>query len=234
MIYGTDEGVYFSNLRDEKLREPVKVIHLLEVTQVDVIEEFQLLIVLHERSVTTFPLDCLDPNDPNAAIKRGKRIASHTSFFKAGVCLGKTLVAVVKSSTLSSTIKVLEPIDQSMRGKKPQTSFMKRLNGGNDALKLFKVGRDTWGRRADGRRSFTFPPSRVLCTFSRRSFVSAAPRALRLSIWRRSTCKDFWIRPMRRSTLCSSGIMFGPSPSTGSRKTSSSATMVGLTVSQLG
>jgi len=139
MIYGTDEGVYFSNLRDEKLREPVKVINLLDVTQVDVIEEFQLLIVLHERSVTTFPLDCLDPSDPNAALKRGKRISSHTSFFKSGVCLGKMLVAVVKSSTLSSTIKVLEPVDQSMRGKKPQTSFMKRLNGGNEALNLFKV-----------------------------------------------------------------------------------------------
>jgi len=51
-------------------------------------------------------------------------------------------VAVVKSSTLSSTIKVLEPVDQSQRGKKPQTSFMKRLNGGNEALKLFKVGVD--------------------------------------------------------------------------------------------
>lgn len=140
MIYGTEEGVYFSNLRDEKLREPVKVINLLDVTQVDVIEEFQLLVVLHERSVTTFPLDCLDPNDPNAALKRGKRISSHTSFFKSGVCLGKTLVAVVKSSTLSSTIKVLEPVDQSLRGKKPQASFMKRLNGGNETLKLFKVG----------------------------------------------------------------------------------------------
>ena len=141
MIYGTDEGVYFSNLRDDKLREPVKVINLLDVTQVDVIEEFQLLIVLHERMVTTFPLDCLDPSDPNAALKRGKRIASHTSFFKSGICLGKMLVAVVKSSTLSSTIKVLEPVDQAMRGKKPQPSFMKRLNGGQDALKLFKVGR---------------------------------------------------------------------------------------------
>ena len=143
MIYGTDDGVYFSNLRDDKLREPVKVINLLDVTQVDVIEEFQLLIVLHERSVTTFPLDCLDPNDPSAAIKRGKRISSHTSFFKSGTCLGKTFVAVVKSSTLSSTIKVLEPIDQTIRGKKPQTSFMKRLNGGNEALKLFKVSADS-------------------------------------------------------------------------------------------
>jgi hypothetical protein len=46
MIYGTDEGVYFSNLHDDKLREPVKVIILPDVTQVDVIEEFQLLIVL--------------------------------------------------------------------------------------------------------------------------------------------------------------------------------------------
>ena len=139
MIYGTDEGVYFSNLRDPKLREPVKVINLVDVTQVDVIEDFQLLVVLHERSVSTFPLDCLDPNDPNAALKRGKRISSHTSFFKTGICLGKMLVAVVKSSTLSSTIKVLEPVDQAMRGKKQQGSFMKRLNGGNEALKLFKV-----------------------------------------------------------------------------------------------
>jgi hypothetical protein len=49
------------------------------------------------------------------------------------------LLAVVKSSTLSSTIKVLEPVDQSNRGKKPQASFMRRLNGGNEVLKLFKV-----------------------------------------------------------------------------------------------
>ncbi|GMK58140.1 hypothetical protein CspeluHIS016_0501720 [Cutaneotrichosporon spelunceum] len=138
MIYGTDEGVYFSNLRDPKLREPVKVINLTDVTQVDVIEELQLLIVLHERSVTTFPLDCLDPNDPNAALKRGKRISSHTSFFKSGICLGRTLVAVVKSSPLSSTIKVLEPVDQSMRGKKQQRGFMGRLNNSQDTLKVFK------------------------------------------------------------------------------------------------
>lgn len=138
MIYGTDEGVYFSNLRDPKLREPVKVIHLVDVTQVDVIEELQLLIVLHERSVTTFPLDCLDPNDPMAALKRGKRVSSHTSFFKSGICLGRTLVAIVKSSPLSSTIKVLEPVDQNMRGKKQQTGFMRRLNGGQDTLKVFK------------------------------------------------------------------------------------------------
>jgi hypothetical protein len=175
MIYGAVDGVYFSNLRDEKLREPVKVINLEDVTQVDVIEEFQLLIVLSERSVTTFPLDCLDPNDPNAALKRGKRISSHTSFFKSGVCLGKTLVCVVKSSTLSSTIKVMEPIDQTARGKKPQTSFMKKLNGGNDTLKVFKVGLwsmlKSYGGRLMRLRNSISRRNRPLCISSRPSFV---------------------------------------------------------------
>lgn len=46
MIYGTDEGVFFSNLRDERLRTPAKVVAIPDVTQVDVLEEFQLLIVL--------------------------------------------------------------------------------------------------------------------------------------------------------------------------------------------
>lgn len=46
MIYGTDEGVFFSNLRDERLRIPAKVVAIPDVTQVDVLEEFQLLIVL--------------------------------------------------------------------------------------------------------------------------------------------------------------------------------------------
>lgn len=46
MIYGTDDGVYFSNHRDERLRHPTKVISMPDVTQVDVLEEFQLLVVL--------------------------------------------------------------------------------------------------------------------------------------------------------------------------------------------
>jgi hypothetical protein len=134
MIYGTDEGVYFSNLRDPKLRSPVKVINLPDVTQVDVLEEFQLLIVLHERTVNAYPLDCLDPNDPNAALKKGKRIASHTSFFKTGTCLGRTLVVVVKSSTLSSTIKVLEP---NVPGARPQGGLF-RSRQAQEPLKVFK------------------------------------------------------------------------------------------------
>ncbi|KAH9951057.1 CNH-domain-containing protein [Amylocystis lapponica] len=135
-VYGTDDGVYLSNLWEHN-REPVKVLALKDVVQVDVLEEYELLIVLSERQVITFPLDALDPRDPMAGLKRAKRIASHINFFKAGVCLGKTLVCVVKASPLSSTIKTLEPIDQNVRGRSKPT-FRKLLQGGNDTLRVFK------------------------------------------------------------------------------------------------
>ncbi|KAL4061872.1 CNH-domain-containing protein [Scleroderma citrinum] len=136
IAYGTDDGVYLSDLREPN-REPVKVLALLDVSQVDVLEDYQLLIVLSERQVVTFPLDALDAKDPTSGLRRAKRISSHTSFFKAGMCLGKVLVCVVKSSPLSSTIKALEPIDQNIRGRSKPT-FRKLLQGGNDTLKLFK------------------------------------------------------------------------------------------------
>ncbi|KAF9054498.1 RhoGEF Rgf2 [Panaeolus papilionaceus] len=136
VVYGTDDGVYLSDML-ESGQEPVKVLALLDVMQVDVLEDYQLLIVLSERQVITFPLDALDPLDPMAGLKRAKRISSHTSFFKAGFCLGRVLVCIVKSSQLSSTFKTLEPIDQNIRGRAKPT-FKKLLNGGNDTLKMFK------------------------------------------------------------------------------------------------
>jgi hypothetical protein len=45
VVYGTDDGVYISDLR-EPGRDPVKVLSLLEVSQVDVLEDYQLMIVL--------------------------------------------------------------------------------------------------------------------------------------------------------------------------------------------
>jgi hypothetical protein len=44
MVYGTDAGVYFSDLRQKK--PPVKMISVASVTQVDVLEDHGILIVL--------------------------------------------------------------------------------------------------------------------------------------------------------------------------------------------
>jgi hypothetical protein len=48
-VYGTDDGVYLSDFR-ERNRDPVKVLGLREVLQVDVLEDYQLLVVLSGRS----------------------------------------------------------------------------------------------------------------------------------------------------------------------------------------
>jgi hypothetical protein len=45
VAYGTDDGVYFSDLRDPN-REPMKVVALPDVAQLDILDEYQLLIVL--------------------------------------------------------------------------------------------------------------------------------------------------------------------------------------------
>jgi hypothetical protein len=45
VVYGTDDGVYLSDLGDPS-RELVKVLSLLDVSQVDVLEHHQLLVVL--------------------------------------------------------------------------------------------------------------------------------------------------------------------------------------------
>lgn len=45
MVYGTDNGVYLSDLR-EKNKVPIKVISVPNVTQLDVLEEQGILIVL--------------------------------------------------------------------------------------------------------------------------------------------------------------------------------------------
>lgn len=45
MVYGTDNGVYLSDLRS-KNKVPVKVISVMNVTQLDVLEEQGILIVL--------------------------------------------------------------------------------------------------------------------------------------------------------------------------------------------
>ena len=45
IAYGTNDGVYVSDLKEPN-REPVKVLALLDVTQIDVLEEYQLLVAL--------------------------------------------------------------------------------------------------------------------------------------------------------------------------------------------
>ncbi|KAI1825852.1 CNH domain-containing protein [Xylaria intraflava] len=135
LIFGTDHGIYVSD-RKAKDSQPRRVIETQHVTQVDVLEEYGLLLVLSNKSLLSYPLAALDPNEPTLG-KRPKKIQSNCNFFKTGICLGRHLVCCVKWNALSTTIKVYEPNDSMSKGKK-QKGFGKMFNAGQDELKAFK------------------------------------------------------------------------------------------------
>ncbi|KAI8461980.1 CNH domain-containing protein [Phakopsora pachyrhizi] len=143
LVFGTESGVYLGMALDSS-RPPVRVIQVMNVTQVDLIEEHGILLVLADKAVMTFWLDQLDPNDAIGAAKRAKKISSNASFFRVGDCSGRKLVCVVKSGSVSSTIKTLEPVDNHggvqtnpLRGRS-RTSLRKIVPGNNEALKVYK------------------------------------------------------------------------------------------------
>lgn len=137
LIYGTDSGVYVSDRRSKEETTPSRVIDVTSVTQIDVLEEYQLLLVLSQKTLLSYPLSALDPKEPSTS-KRPKKIQNHCNFFKTGICLSRHLVCCVKSSALSTTIKVFEPNNAMSKGKK-QKGFTKLFKDAEqDELKPFK------------------------------------------------------------------------------------------------
>ncbi|KAJ6786789.1 hypothetical protein PWT90_03130 [Aphanocladium album] len=117
LLYGTDNGIYVS---DRKVKEqiPRRVLETPSVTQIDILEEYQLLLVLSNKTLHSYALSALNPDEP-ALAKRPKKIQNHCSFFKTGICL------------------VFEPNDAMTKARK-QKGLGKFINSGHDELRPFK------------------------------------------------------------------------------------------------
>ena len=160
LVFGTDSGVYVSDRKPKSpAARPRRVLDISSVTQIDVLEEYQLLLVLATKSLMSYPLEVLDsPDNVSPILKRPKKIQNHANFFKAGVCMGRHLVCSAKMSGISTTIKVFEPMDTISKGKK-KPAIGRMFQGGQDTLKPFKVC-DPYSAvepRADHLRNSTSP-----------------------------------------------------------------------------
>lgn len=83
-------------------------------------------------------MEALEVTDgQNPLVRRPKKIQGHANFFKAGIGLGRHLVCSVKTSAMSTTIKVYEPMDNLAKGRK-KPALSKMFQGGQEALKPFK------------------------------------------------------------------------------------------------
>jgi hypothetical protein len=99
-----------------------------------------LLLVLANKTLSSYPMEALEATEgQNPLARRPKKIQGHANFFKSGIGLGRHLVCSVKTSALSTTIKVFEPMDNLAKGKK-KPAISKMFQGGQETLKPFKVG----------------------------------------------------------------------------------------------
>ncbi|KAK9702814.1 RHO1 GDP-GTP exchange protein 2, variant 2 [Basidiobolus ranarum] len=134
IVIGAEDGVYTGIEGSRKSFR--KIIEIERVSQISVLESYNILLVLADKVLVTFPLATLESSEL-VTIKRARKISSHVSFFKVGVCLGRTLVCVVKSTALSSTIKTYEPIPVDTIKKKGSLGRL-LIRGGGDGMKVYK------------------------------------------------------------------------------------------------
>jgi len=140
LVVGTDVGVYVTDRKSKDASaKPKRVLDVRSVTQVDVLEQHSILLVLADKTLYSYALEALDPEEsPMNPVKRGKKI-SGASFFKIGVFDGQHLVCSVKTTSLSATtIKVFKPADTMINNKK-KSGFAKMLAGGQEVLRPHKV-----------------------------------------------------------------------------------------------
>jgi hypothetical protein len=113
MVYGTDKGVYVSDIPVQN-QLPVQVLALSNVQQVDVVEEHNWLIVLFKGRLLGFD-NILNRDTPITNWKNcAKSLGKRTTFFRTGYCLDKAYVSAVKTRTdrfrKSSEFHMYQPI----------------------------------------------------------------------------------------------------------------------------
>ncbi|KAL6718716.1 Rho guanine nucleotide exchange factor [Lecanora helva] len=121
---GTDYGVYIANANNP--RSWTRAIQSNRVTQIAVLEEFSLLIVISDKSLIGYHLDTVCPpagsgshhhqnSSTDSSTRRAPQKLSGTrdvGFFATGRMKDRTLVFYKKREGISSTFKVLEPVYQ--------------------------------------------------------------------------------------------------------------------------
>jgi hypothetical protein len=85
-------------------------------------------------------LSITDKCDTGENYLKGKKISASISFVKAGLCMDRILVCAVKSTTLSSTVKVLEPVSQTVTKKAGGfAKIFNKVSGSKETMRVFKV-----------------------------------------------------------------------------------------------
>lgn len=139
---GTDYGVYTSEASNP--RGWTRSIQMTRVTQIAVLEEFSLVLIIADKALIAYHLDVIIPvsNFPaphgDTARRAPQKLsgARDVSFFATARMKDRTLVFYKKREGLHSTFKVLEPVFQKSSEKKSRL-FGKKLGGTTEFFREF-------------------------------------------------------------------------------------------------
>ncbi|KAJ5786326.1 uncharacterized protein N7503_011538 [Penicillium pulvis] len=139
---GTDYGVYMSDVSNP--RGWYRAIPIMRVTQIAVFEEFNLFLLIADRSLIAYHLDVVCPANGNitqsqdSARRAPQKLSGNreVGFFAAGRMKDRYLVLYKKRDGLSSTFKVLEPVIQKssssksrlFQSRRSQTEFFREYD----------------------------------------------------------------------------------------------------------
>jgi len=140
---GTDYGVYTSEASNP--RGWTRSIQMNRVTQITVLEEFSLCLIIADRSLIAYHLDIIVPISSFPApqhdsVRKAPQKLSGSrdvSFFATARMKDRTLVFYKKRDNLHSTFKVLEPVYQKSSEKKSRL-FGKKFSGGSGNTEFFR------------------------------------------------------------------------------------------------
>ncbi|RDW62319.1 RhoGEF protein-like protein [Coleophoma cylindrospora] len=139
---GTDYGVYTAEAGDT--RGWTKAIQISRVTQIAVLEEFSLCLIIADKSLIAYHLDVIVPVSSfpapqhDSARKAPQKLSGNrdVSFFSTARMKDRTLVFYKKREGLHSTFKVLEPVFQKSTEKKTRL-FGKKFGGNTEFFREF-------------------------------------------------------------------------------------------------
>ncbi|KAG2185648.1 hypothetical protein INT44_002441 [Umbelopsis vinacea] len=146
---GTDAGVWFGLEGDTNTFR--RVLSSQSVTQLAVLEDNNILLVLAEKSLTAYPVHLLtSPVNSKAPDRHSQSIAQHVAYFQTGVCNGKNLVVYMKRKNTNSVFTALEPSCGDLRDPKNAKMLTNRPGflgrGGSTWFKHYKdfyIGADS-------------------------------------------------------------------------------------------
>ncbi|KAK4236745.1 Rho1 guanine nucleotide exchange factor 3 [Achaetomium macrosporum] len=137
---GTDYGVYISEASNP--RGWIRSVQISKVTQIAVLEDFSVCLLIADRSLISYPLDVIAPisnftapshDNPRRA---PQRLAKDVAFFATARMKDRMLLFYKRKEGMHNTFKVLEPVFQKATEKRSRLFGGRR--GGSGTTESFR------------------------------------------------------------------------------------------------